>query len=271
VADDGDAPEPTDDELAAMAAAALLAVRKQRDTTHDDAAAALAAVLSALAAGVNVMSLVDVIDPSASRDARKAAVAAEIARQARILGIEATWAQVVRDAHTAATAAGAAAAAHVLSAGHIPVEPEESPFPNPFDPSAWIAAQQLGLAGDIVDLVHRREAAYLASEPEDDLLAPRVPGMLDIDLIGITPDEILDLMDRGAGALYYLDQQMSETYLDASTAVYLDLGLANLWWSTMSDSRVCPTCLGYESGSPYTAAELPSPPHGGCRCWVHPE
>ncbi|MCU1616567.1 MAG: hypothetical protein JWO98_4107 [Frankiales bacterium] len=264
------ADDPSDDELAAMAAAALLAVRRQRDTTHDDAAAALAVVLSALAAGLSVMSLVDVIDPAASRDTRRAAVAAELARQARILGIEATWQAVVRDAHTAATTGGSAAAAHVVTAGGVPVEPEPTPWPDPFDPAEWIIAQQLGLAGDIVDAVHRAEAAYLAAEPEDDLLAPRIPGFTDIDLIGITPEEITDLIDQGAGALYYLDEQISDTYLDASTAVYLELGLVEYWWSSMADDRVCSTCGGYESGSPYAYAELPSPPHGGCRCWVHP-
>lgn len=257
---------PTDDEIAAMAAAALVAVRKQRNTTHDTAAAALAAVLAALAAGINVMSVVDVIDPDATHNTRKAAVAAELARQARILGIDLTWQTVVRDAHTAATLAGAAAAAHVVSAGNLPVDPEPSPFPNPFDPRPWIEVQQAGLAADVVAFLTRAENTAAG----DALANPPTPGVLDIDLLGVTPDDLLTLIDAGAGALYYLDQQIADTYLAASTAVYLDLGLINLYWTTFGDSRVCGACLALEGGSPYTAAGVPGVPHGGCRCFVTP-
>lgn len=263
MADEPTDDEPTDDELAAMAAAALLAVTKQRDRTHHQAAAALALVLAALKAGIDPGDTLLAIDPAATRAVNRAAVAADLARQARMFGVDLPWQTAARAAHTAATLAGSAAAAHVLSAGHVPVDPAESPYPDPFNPAAWIEAQQGGLAGDIVDAALRN-----IPDPIDPLLDP-LGAALDAGAeLGISEDELLNLINQGAGALYYLDMQVSDTYLDASTAVYLDMGLADLYWMALGDA--CPTCLGYEAGSPYTRAELPGVPHAHCRCWTAP-
>jgi len=79
--------ELADDEAAAAAAAAQLAVRKQRDKTHDRHAALLAVLLADFAKqGLDGQAIVDLIDPDASRADQRATVAAEIARQARISG-----------------------------------------------------------------------------------------------------------------------------------------------------------------------------------------
>lgn len=257
-----DPTDPPDDELAAMAAAALLAVTKQRDRTHRKTAAALRLVLAALSAGIDPGDTLLAIDPAATRDMNRAAVAADLARQSRMTGADMLWQTAARDAHTAATLAGSAAAAHVLSAGHVPVDPAETPYPNPFNPAAWIETQQGGLAGDIVD------AATRGVEPIDPLLDPFGAALNVGAELAIGEDELLALIDQGAGALYYLDVQVGDTYLDASTAVYLDLGLVAYDWLALGSA--CPTCLGYEAGSPYTRAELPAVPHAHCRCWVAP-
>jgi hypothetical protein len=273
---DDDAPdedELTDAEIAAMAAAALKQLHRQRDRTHDDAAAALAALLALLASGIDAHALYAVIDPTASRDARRAAVAAELQRQARVLDLDTNWHDVARDAHTAAILAGTAAAAHVLSAGHIPAEPEAGAWlPNPFDAEPWVAQQRAGLAGDIVDAVARAEktaaAQAAAVDTEPDLLAPAVPGVSGLEDIGLTAEDLARIVDDGGGALYYLDVQVSDAYLGATTALYLEMGFADLWWCAIGDSRTCKTCLDYEAASPYTRSELPATPHGGCRCFV---
>lgn len=256
----------TDDEAAAAAAAAQLAVRKQRDKTHDHHAALLAALLADFATqGLDGQAIVDLIDPDASRADQRATVAAEIARQARISGHDITWHTIARDAHTAAVMAGTAAAAHIASAGQIDVEPAASPYPDPFDPAPWVLAQQAGLAGDIVDAAAAKAklAPPLAVADEDPLgylLNDPAAWLLD-------PAEVADLIDAGAGALYYLDTQMSDSYLDAEMQFFIDLGLATTWW-VCADSNACPLCLGLEARSPYTVFDTPATPHGGCRCFI---
>lgn len=243
-ADDGDL---TDDELAAMVAAALLAVKKQRDRTHDEAAAALLAVLAVLASGYDPTVLRS-LDPEDPRALRRALAAADLTRQAQALGVDPDWEQAVRDAHTAAVLAGTAAAAHVLTAGAVPVEPVPSPFPNPFNPRGWMGDQTHGLAGDLVDAL---DAALTAGDELTDAAAA-------------------EILADGAGALYYLDAALSQAYLDASTALYVSVGVVDLIWHSMGDSRVCGACSSNEAGSPYSPQNVPGVPHGLCRCWITP-
>jgi len=258
--------ELTDDEAAAAAAAAQLAVRKQRDKTHDRHAALLAVLLADFAKqGLDGQAIVDLIDPDASRADQRATVAAEIARQARISGHDIAWHTLARDAHTAAVMAGTAAAAHIASAGQVDVEPGESPYPDPFDPAPWVLAQQAGLAGDIVDAAAAK--ARLAPPPIDPDEDPLGSLLDDPAAWLLDPDEVADLIDAGAGALYYLDTQMSDAYLDAETQFFIDLGLATTWW-ICADSNACSICQGYEARSPYTVFDTPSTPHGGCRCFI---
>jgi hypothetical protein len=47
-----------------------------------------------------------------------------------------------------------------------------------------------------------------------------------------------------------------------------DAGPILLDWISAGDSRVCPTCSGYEDNSPYTPEQVPAYPHGRCRCSV---
>jgi hypothetical protein len=227
-----------DDQAAAMAAAALVAVKGQRDATHDQAAAGLLAALAPLAAGYDPTVLRG-LDPDDPRQLRRALVSADLARQVSTLDVAAGWAQAARDAHTAAVMAGTAAAAHALTAGAVPVAPTASDLPDPFNPTEWVAAQQGGMAGDLVDVGVELADAEL------------------VDLIGSSP-----------GALYYLDLQVAQTYVDASAALYVGLGMTWLDWNTMADA--CPVCQGLESGNPYSAWDLPLVPHGLCRCWVVP-
>jgi hypothetical protein len=234
-----------DDALAAMADAALHNVADQRDRTHDAAALALAALMVAFAQDIDHDGLRAAVYPDAARAANRAAMAAEIARQARDSGHADAWADTARDAHTAAVLAGAAAAAHVLSAGAVPVDPAPPEFPDPFDPAGWVAEQQGGLAGDLVDAL---------AGAEDDL----------------TDGELGAIVGEGRGPLLYLDQQVSEAYLDASIALYGEAGFTEWWFNTMPGA--CQDCLDLEAKNPYSAWEVPPAGsiHPFCRCWVTP-
>jgi hypothetical protein len=238
--------EPTEEELAAIAAAALVAVSRQRDRTHVAAGAALMAVLAALGDGFDVTSARLAYDPQVDPAEVRAVLAAEIARQARILGVDLDWQTAVRDAHTAAALAGAAAAAHALTQGDIPVDPDDSPLPDPFDPREWIEAQQGGMGGDLATLLARHTDEH-----------------------PVTDEAVVALIAGGAGALYYLDQQVSQTYLEASASLYDTVGLTEMWWNCMAEGA-CSTCEDYQARSPWKLFELPDVPHGGCRCWVTP-
>lgn len=238
----------TDDELAAMAATALANVADQRDRTHDAAALALSMLLAQIAPAVDQTALAYAYDPDADRAANRAAVAAALAAQVAAAGYADAWAQHARDTHTAAALAGAAAAAHVLTAGSVPVDPAATPFPDPFDPTDWVAAQQGGLAGDLVD-------AY---------------GAIDLDAVDaeLADVEAGQIIAQGDGALYYQDEQISQAYLDASVTVYAEMGIDLFWWNCMGGA--CAACLACEAASPYDAGSCPSPFHAGCRCWVTP-
>lgn len=233
---------------AGATAALLAAVHRQRKRTHQTAAVALAAVLALLAAGINLDSLRDAVDPEGSRDVRRAQAAAELRRQATVLGLMTTWRQAVRDAHTDAVLSGTAAGAHYLSGGQIPPEPDTALLPDLFDPEPWIEQQFAGLGGDIARVLGP-DSTQTALDDLDAALA--------------------DVMDAGAGADYYLDQQLGNAWLDATTAIYRDLGVELVDWQTMSDERVCERCIGYAAGSPYPVAQVPDS-HGRCRCWITP-
>lgn len=261
----------TDAQVASMAAAALTDIHTHRNRTHDKTAAALAAILAALAAGLDVHSLLAADEPAANRDTRRAGLAAELQRQARVLGLDNAWHGAARDAHTAAILAGAAAAAHVLSAGKISAEPRPSPFPNPFNPTGWVDAQRRGLAGDLVDYLRRQAKTAPTPPAAADLLHPVVPGAgPSLDDLGITAADLQANVAAGTGALYYLDVQVSQAYLGATTAVYRELGFVQYWWCALDDARTCPTCSDYEANSPYSRGTLPGTPHGGCRCFTMP-
>lgn len=47
-------------------------------------------------------------------------------------------------------------------------------------------------------------------------------------------------------------------------------GVANIWFITAGDDRVCPECDGAEASSPYYITDVPQPPlHGRCRCTLY--
>lgn len=245
-----DPDELTDDELDAMAATALHAVMDQRDRTHDAAALALLLLLARLSVLINSDQLADLYDPGADRATNRAALAAEIERQAHAVGLHADWVTTARNAHTSAALAGAAAASHVLTAGGVSVDPGPSPFDDPFDATGWVSDQAGGLAGDLVRVYESLADAVEAEEAE---FADVQAGLL---------------ITQGDGALYYLDEQVSNTYMQAAADVYAAVGLTLLYWNALGGA--CSICLGYESNSPYSIATLPSPPHGGCRCFTTP-
>lgn len=236
-----ESPDLTDDELAAIEAAVLAAVHRQRTRIHHEALVALAAVLAALGGKFDASAARAVYSADAHPAINRLALAAEIARQARAAGVDLDWQTVVRDAHTAAVLSGAAAAAHALSRGGVPAEPAEPELPDPFDPRGWVEVQQQGMAADV--------AAALARDDTD--------------------AELAALIATGAGAQYYLDQQTSAAYLDAAADTYAAAGLALMYWVAMPQGA-CTTCLGYQDASPYLLSELPEVPHGGCRCFVTP-
>lgn len=239
--------DPQTARKAGAVAALLAAIHRRRIQTHTDAAAALAAILAALAAGLSADSLRDAVDVDVdgTRDERRAQAAAELRRQATVVNVMPLWRQHVRDAHTDAVLAGTAAAAHYASAGQIPAEPEPAALPDLFDPDPWIAVQLAGLGGDIA----RRLVAGNADDVSD--------------------AELAQLVDDGAGADYYLDQQLGDEFLKATLGVYRDIGVNYVDWQTMSDERVCERCIGYTTGNPYRLDQVPES-HGRCRCWITP-
>ena len=79
-------------------------------------------------------------------------------------------------------------------------------------------------------------------------------------------------LNNGDGPAFYLEAAIQAALILGLLAVYQAEGVHLFDWLTMGDDKVCPQCLGYEAGGPYTSDELPGgpPAHGGCRCVLAP-
>lgn len=256
----------TDEQTAALAL--LTAVDAARDTMHRRAATALSAVLAVFAAGADVVSLRLALDPTAPRAERLAAITAELQRQAITGDVVTAWNAVNQAAHADAIRYAAAATGHLLTDGEIPADPADLPTtapPPPPPPSPGPTAEP-----EPDEIGADRPSSFVT----DGWIDPQLGGLAaDVEnaiMRGIEDDALMDLLGDAPGALYYLDQLTSQDFIDQTNDIMGLLGVEQVTWTTMLDSRVCAVCLSNADGSPYTLAEVPAVPHGLCRCWILP-
>jgi 2'-5' RNA ligase len=86
---------------------------------------------------------------------------------------------------------------------------------------------------------------------------------------------LTDALDAGAEAdgasaravALFMDQAISQAMSRAALQLYASEGVADVYWVTAGDSRVCAACQELEDNSPYTPDQAPAPgEHPLCRC-----
>ncbi|MGK5728931.1 2'-5' RNA ligase family protein [Streptomyces sp. URMC 124] len=151
-----------------------------------------------------------------------------------------------------------------------------------------IAAERLGTAGVRLDWDIAFQQAYRSLERLDELWAEAdtwLARMLDgaaSDLgrvlasaaeEGASREEMVDAAmdvlasDDVTAVAFTVDWAMTTAADDGALALYRSEGVQRVDVITAGDGRVCETCIGYESASPWSSLDVPRlPTHPVCRC-----
>lgn len=119
------------------------------------------------------------------------------------------------------------------------------------DAKAWIGRTIRGAIGDVARVLTsgaQREAS--AQDMADDVRA------------AIDTDQV-----PAVGA--FADMALGRAFTDGMMTRYARWGIRQVDFVTAGAANVCPICLGFESGNPWSVIEVPRPPiHPRCACTV---